>query len=202
MPRRRWGTVLRAALTLATGIAATRLHSQRRMRTEPNAVCDGRFTFVRLRYTVGRQSGWEFDYPAMERNFMTILHELTTMRPHVQESNVHTMDDPALTKYAVAYLSEPGFWIPNEHEAAGLRDWLAKGGVFIVDDFYFGQWQNFERSRRTVLPDVRCVRLTGSHPICNAFFTIGTLDGMTHPENDRARAEYYDIFEPAISCMH
>jgi hypothetical protein len=186
---------LLAAATLAMGIAATRLHSQRRMFVEPNAVYDGRYTFVRLRYTVGRASGWEFDYPAMERNFMTIVNELTTMRPHITESNIHTMDDPALTKYAVAYLSEPGYWIPNEREAAGLRDWLAKGGFLIVDDFYFSQWQNFERSMRMVLPHVRFVRLTVSHPIFDTFFTIKTLEGMTHPDNDNAHAEYYGVFE-------
>ena len=50
-------------------------------------------SLVRLRYTVGRASGWEFDYPAMERNFMTILNDLTTVHPHVRESNILTLDE-------------------------------------------------------------------------------------------------------------
>jgi len=162
---------------------------------EPNAAYDGRFTFVRLRYAGGRRSGWSFDYPAMERNFMTILDELTTVGPHVDESNVLTMDDTTLFRYPVAYLSEPGYWVPNEAEAAGLRAWLAKGGFLIVDDFYGRQWANFERSMMYVMPDARIVELDVSHPIFNTFFKIETLEGLSHPADDRAKAVYLGIFE-------
>ena len=63
---------------------------------EPNVPYDGRFTFVRMRYTEYGRSGWQFDYPQMERNFLTMMRELTTLRPHVQGSNIHTLDDPEL----------------------------------------------------------------------------------------------------------
>ncbi len=162
---------------------------------EPNAAYDGRYTFVRLRYDVYRRSGWEFDYPTMERNFMTIVQDLTTMRPHVRDSNVHDMDDPALSQYSIAYLSEPGYWVPTGSQALGLRNWLRKGGFLIVDDFYLGQWANFERSMRLVLPDARFVKLDRTHPIFDSFFRIDKLDGMAHPDNPSARAEYLGIFE-------
>lgn len=166
-----------------------------RMTLEPNAAYDGRYTFVRLRYTTYTAPGWSFDYPAMERNFMTILNDLSTVKPHTRESNIHDMDDPALTRYPIAYLSEPGYWLPSEREAKGLREWLNKGGFLIVDDFYFGQWVNFERSMKMVLPNARMVKLDVSHPIFNSFFHIKTLDGMTHPDNRNAKAEYLGIFE-------
>src|SRR3712207_1750828 len=113
-------------LTAAAGVAGA--WAQRWLRIEPNAAYDGRFTFARIRYTVYRRSGWEFDYPTMERNLMTMMRELTTLRPHVDGSNIHTFDDPELMKYPVAYLSEPGYWIPSEREVEGLRAYLAKGG--------------------------------------------------------------------------
>ena len=187
----RW--IVAAIATLA--ITASTASSQRRIYIEPNAPYDGRFTFVRLQYTVYGRSGWEFDYPAMERNFMTIANDLTTLHPHVRESNVHRMSDPVLSHYPVAYLSEPGFWIPDESEAAGLRNWLAKGGFLIVDDFYLRQWENFERSMKMVLPEGRLIPLDVTHPIFNSFFHIQTLDGMTHPDNASAKAEYLGIFE-------
>ena len=62
---------------------------------EPNVPYDGRFTFARIRYTVYGRSGWQFDYPQMERNLLTMMRELTTLRPHVEGSNIHTLDDPA-----------------------------------------------------------------------------------------------------------
>lgn len=136
---------------------------------EPNVPYDGRFTFVRLRYQFIIGRGWEFDYPAMERNLMFMVRELTSIRPHLRQSNVLDMDDPELAKYPAAYLSEPGYWVPNASEAAGLRDWMHKGGFLIVDDFYGNQWANFERSMRRVLPDVAFIRLDRSHPIFNSF---------------------------------
>ncbi len=192
---RRWQSRRMLAVLLGLGLTATTLWSQRGMFVEPNAAYDGRYTFVRLRYEVRSRSGWEFDYPAMERNFMTIMDELTTVRPHVKESNVHDMDDPALSKYAIAYLSEPGFWIPNESEAAGLRTWLLKGGFLIVDDFYGQQWQNFDRSMHAVLPKARLMKLDVSHPVFNSFFHIKSLSGMSHPEASNYKAEYLGIFE-------
>jgi hypothetical protein len=194
LPRRRRAIAILVALSVGA-VAAQPQRFRGRIPIEPNASYDGRFTFVRLRYTVHTRPGWEFDYPAMERNFMTILNDLSTVHPHVRESNVHDMDDPALARYPIAYLSEPGYWIPDEREAAGLRAWLTRGGFLIVDDFLLGQWTNFERSMHLVLPDARIVRLDVRHPIFDSFFRITTLEGMTHPDNRQARAEYYGIYE-------
>ncbi len=167
----------------------------RGVRVEPNAPYDGRFTFVRLRYTNAGRGGWAFDYPAMERNFMTVLNDLSTVHPHVRESNVLVLDDPTLFRYPVAYLSEPGYWMPDAQEARGLGTWLRKGGFLIVDDFFGRQWEQFTVAMRAVLPEGRLVRLEASHPVFHAFFDIRSLDGMHHPQNPSYRAEYYGIFE-------
>jgi hypothetical protein len=181
------------ALIAGAHLAAP-LGAQFRMRIEPNVPYDGRFTFVRVRYTVQRRSGWEFDYPAMERNLMKITDELTTIHPHVAGSNIHTFDDPELLKYPIAYLSEPGYWVPSESEVVGLRTYLAKGGFLIVDDFMRNEWDNFERQMRRVLPDARIEPLTVSHPIYDAFFHLDSLV-MGHPQDSRLRAEFRGIYE-------
>ena len=41
-----------------------------------NVPYDGRFTFARIQYA--RYGGWAADYPTMERNLTTILHEIST----------------------------------------------------------------------------------------------------------------------------
>ncbi|MEO7362366.1 MAG: DUF4159 domain-containing protein [Gemmatimonadaceae bacterium] len=193
--------IVLAAVLVVSGVVAERLYGQRRggfrgIYQDPNAPYDGRFTFVRLSYQVYNRSGWEFDYPAMERNFMTIINDLSTLHPHVRESNIHSMDDPILSKYPVAYLSEPGWWIPDQLEAEGLRKWLKKGGFLIVDDFFGSQWDNFERSMLAVLPGAKIVRLEVTNPIFNSFFKLKTLEGMYHPDNPGVYpAEYYGIYE-------
>jgi hypothetical protein len=166
----------------------------RRPVLEPNLPYDGRFTFARIRYTVYRRSGWEFDYPEMERNLMRVMQEISSLSPHTQGSNIHTFDDPELLKYPVAYVSEPGYWVPNEAECAGLRNYLAKGGFVIFDDFMLGEWFNFEAQIRRALPGSRVVRLEVSHPVFDSFFRIPSLT-MTYPNNPSLQAEFFGIFE-------
>jgi hypothetical protein len=165
-----------------------------RVRIEPNVSYDAQFTFVRIRYTVYGRSGWEFDYPAMERNLMTMVRELTTIVPHVDGSNIHTLDDPELLKYPIAYLSEPGYWLPSDAEVQGLRTYLAKGGFLIVDDFMRGEWYNFEQQIKRVLPDAHIHELEVSHPIFQSFFRLTTLE-MSYPHDAGLRAEFRGIFE-------
>lgn len=191
------GTVVLLLATLAA--SAGELRAQRRRGwwpavAERNVPYDGRFTFARIRYTEYGRSGWEFDYPTMERNLMTMMQEVTELRPHVRGSNIHTLDDPALLKYPVAYLSEPGYWIPSDSEASGLRTYLAKGGFLIVDDFMRGEWRNFERQILRVLPGARIERLDVSHPVFDAFFRIKSLD-MSYPHDPYLQAEFDGIHE-------
>ena len=162
---------------------------------EPNVPYDGKFTFARLSYSViGGRSGWEYDYPAMERHLMTMLEEITELHPHQFGSNIHAMDDPELLKYPVAYLSEPGYWHPNESEVLGLRNYIAKGGFLIVDDFMLNEWYNFERQMLRVLPGANIEYLQLGHPVFDSFFKIESLD-MPYPSRPNLRAEFLGIHE-------
>ena len=118
---------------------------------------------------------------------MTILNELSTVKLHGQ-SNVHTLDDPELFNYSVAYLTEPGYWI---------RRHGSRGTAHVAGE------RRIPHRRRLLLPaavgvfERACMRaaraahfpLDVSHPVFNTFFRITTLDGMTHPD-ERARAQY------------
>jgi hypothetical protein len=178
------------ATTLAAGTAV----AQRRIWIQPNAAYDGRFTFARLRYTVYNRSGWEFDYPEMERNLMRMVAEVTSVTPHIDESNIHTVDDPELLKYPIAYLSEPGYWHVSDTEAVALRTYLEKGGFLIVDDFMRGEWANFEAQINRVLPGARIHELTVEHPIFHTFFDLQTLD-MVYPHDAGLKAVFRGIYE-------
>ena len=160
---------------------------------QPNVKYDGRFTFVRIRYTplndgggFGRFRGgrndpkWDHDYAKGERHFSKILAELTTLRARTENTNILTLDDPELFKFPVAYLCEPGFWNPSDKEVAGLRSYLTKGGFIIFDDFVGNQIYNLEGQLRKVLPEARMIPLTPAHPLFDAFYRIPSLD-YVHP---------------------
>ena len=195
-----------AALVLAAAVvAAADGYDPPEVRYE-NTPYNGRFTFVRMRfrpsdwgpgrYEWGLDLKWNHDYPRAEAHFTKILQELTTLDPNTGGGNILGFDDPELLKYPVAYLSEPGYWIPSEQEAAGLRNYLAKGGFLIVDDFMQNEWYNFETQIRRALPWAQIRRLDLSHPIFDSFFRISTLD-MSYPTPGLQwlKAEFFGIFE-------
>src|SRR5919199_1446815 len=74
--------------------------------TVKNVPYDGRFTFVRIRYTpalggnwAGGRPSWVHGYPLAEQNLMRIMHEVSYLDAHVEEMNVVTLDDPELFHY-------------------------------------------------------------------------------------------------------
>jgi uncharacterized protein DUF4159 len=147
----------------------------------PNTPYDGRFTFVRVRYGpdygfASQALEWSHDYPAGEQHFMKIVNELSNLNPHTEETNILTFDDPALFKYPIAYLCEPGDWSLTDAEAAGLQAYLLKGGFVIVDDFRYQHWGNFQAQMSRVLPSARYYDLDLSNPIFHSFFEIKSLD--------------------------
>ena len=164
-------------------------------RERPNIRYDGRFTFVRLKYTTapggywyGGWPAWGHGYPIAEQNLMNIMNEVSYLSPHVDDINVLTLDDPDLFKYPIAYVIEVDWWAMTDSEAAELRTYLQKGGFLIVDDFKprrfrggfgsdFGSgWEVFAAQMRRVLPGGQFVDLEASHPIFHSFFEVNRLD--------------------------
>ena len=168
----------------------------------PNAPYDGRFTFVRVKFSAagdgfgfrGRDPKWDHDYPRAERHFTKILEELTTLQPRTQVSNILGFDDPELFKFPVAYLCEPGFWNPTEPEVAGLQAYLKKGGFLIIDDFAGNHIFNLEGQLRRVLPDARMLPIPVEHPVFDSFYKIESFEGYVHPYA-QVQTQFLGIFE-------
>jgi hypothetical protein len=198
------------ASLLAAAVVPAAVEAQRGERggrpPEPgvNPAYDGRFTFARIRYEMGIDGGgfrgmrgggfpWAHDYPRGERNFTRILNELSTVRARTEESVVLALTDKDLGKYPVAYMAEPGFWRPNDAEAAALRAYLQKGGFIIFDDFRGFDWNNLEQVMRRVLPAQRWIRLDGTHPIFDSFYRIP--DPEVLDSYGETRPTYWALFE-------
>jgi hypothetical protein len=159
-----------------------------------NLPYDGRFTFARLKYMTGPGGYYYCGLPAWahgyfpcrggsraEDSLMKIMNEVSYLNPHVEGSVVLAVDDPALARYPVAYMTEAGFWTLSDSEAAAFRAYLLKGGFVIFDDFRApprggGGWENFEANMRRVIAGAQFVDLDPSQTIFNAFFTIESFD--------------------------
>ena len=152
-----------------------------------NVKYDGRFTFARLKYTVGPGGyyynglpAWAHGYATAENNLLRIMNEVSSLRLRLDESNVYAMDDPELFKFPVAFMTEAGYWTMTDKEAAGLRAYFMKGGFVIFDDSRDGGrggggWNNFAMQMHRVLPDARFVDLDPSATIFHTFFEINSF---------------------------
>jgi hypothetical protein len=166
---------------------------------------DGRFSFVRIRYGSGddlaggrfrrREPTWAHDFPRADFHFLKILSEITFVPAWVDQGNILTLDDPDLSLFPIAYMSEPGFWTMSEAEAAGLRAYLQKGGFLIFDDFRGNHIQNLFAQMQQVLPGAQFKQLDATHPIFHSFFEINTLDPRSGYYADMGDTEWWGIFE-------
>ncbi len=208
----RWTRGACALLCLAALLAASMLAAQRfgrcngceALEAPPNPPYDGRFTYARIKFNMfgqeyrGRSNDikWGHDYPDADRHFPLIVQEVTTTQVRTDGSVIVALDDPDLFKYPFAYLCEVGFWIPSDAEAAGLRNYLLKGGFLLVDDFAGQYMFNFEAQLRKVLPEARLLPMTADHPIWDSFYRINAMEyfGVAGTFNG-LEAQFFGIFE-------
>jgi hypothetical protein len=180
----------------------------RREPTIRNISYDGRFTFVRVKYTpapdgywAGGRPSWSHGYPIAEQNLMKIMNDLSYLGAHDDDINALTLDDPELCKYPVAYIIEVGWWTMNDQEAEGLRSFIQKGGFVIVDDFKMpgwrglpgGGWEPFEANMKRVFPWAKFLPMDPRDPVFHTFFEILSLENFP---------QAYNAGEPIFSGLY
>ena len=73
--------------------------------------------------------------------------------------------------------ASPGTWAITPDETTNFRNYLAKGGFAIFDDFDGPwDWENFEACMASVLPGRHFERLELEDPVFQSFFHIKTLE--------------------------
>ena len=159
--------VLAAALFVAGGLTAA--HAQWGImegnfppRFPPRSMPDRDFAFCKVMYTSVRYErlgmGWSTDYPYAGINLMIRFSDLTTGRVSVDERGepnhwvVRFMDD-ALFNCPFTMAADVGTIGFSNEEVARLREYLLKGGLLWVDDFWGSRaWYHWEREIGRVLP--------------------------------------------------
>ena len=167
---------------------------------------DGKFALARLEYTTGPGGyyyrglpAWAHGYPQAEDNLLQILDALTSIHPHTDGPVVLDLDDPELSKYPVSYMTEAGYWVMSNQEAAAFRAYLLKGGFVIFDDFRppprgGGGWENFASNMERVLPGVQFFDLDESAPIFHSFFDVESFS-IIPQDYDFGRPVFRGIYQ-------
>lgn len=131
--------------------------------------------FARLIYNgriPGYYKNWYTDYPKSDRQLIMGVKRLTNLNIADHERAV-ALNDPELFKYPFLYTSEPEQMVLTDQDAAILREYLARGGFWVVDDFWGSfEWEAMMRQLRKVLPTAEIKDIPRDHPIFHSFYDV------------------------------
>jgi hypothetical protein len=185
MTRRRWlmGSLLPllaglAVLAYADDFSMLFVGSKDDFRfLEPQDKQPHEFTFVRLMYN-GRipayLKNWYTDYPTGDQKLVSMLKRLTSIdvAPDPRAIPIH---HPDLFDYPMIYSAEAGQMVFDESDARTLREYLGRGGFWMIDDFWgTDEWANFQQQIALVLPGQKIVDIPADHEIFHTMFNIDT----------------------------
>jgi hypothetical protein len=151
---------------------------------QPSGPSFGEYTFVRTIYNSpmrGRRGygyygagTWTTDYPEADNNFIVGLREWagTNLKIAARPEALEIMDD-RIFDYPILYAVEPGFMELSDEQALRLREYIMRGGFFMVDDFWGeAEWENVQEQFHKILPEYEIKDLPLSHPIFHSYLDI------------------------------
>jgi Domain of unknown function (DUF4159) len=186
--RRRLGPML-AVFAIVASVSAAQVWSGRETRSQPSTAFakpedfDGGFQFCRLVFrnaVNGDGDGWSVDWPRADENLSIRLSELTRIPVSMDGTGqpkhlLVRLTDPEISRCAFVMMTEPGGAYFDAEEAAGLRNYLLKGGFLWADDFW-GEyaWTFWESQIRQALPSLiyPIVDVPLDHPIFHEMLTV------------------------------
>jgi len=142
----------------------------------PDAWKETEFVFSRLRYRAGRAGSflgrWGTDANKSDRLFMQGLRRLTRVETRSVEEVVD-IDSDGIYNWPWLYAVSVGGWSLTPSQAERLRQYFARGGFLMVDDFHGEfEWANFMRGLNQVYPGFRIVEIEDGDPIFHTVYDL------------------------------
>ena len=138
---------------------------------------DTEFYFARLTYTYNQEGrwgpgAWMIDSPKAERHFLEGISRLTNIHANPMERYMRATDED-LWDCPWLYAVEPGQWTFSPEEADRLREYLARGGILVIDDFHGTyEWASMVRGLRKIIPDRPIVEMELSDPVFHTLYDL------------------------------
>lgn len=134
--------------------------------------------FARLIYNgriLAYYKNWYTDYPKGDEQLIMGIQRLTNLNIADRPRAV-PLNDPDLFKYPFLYSSEVGQIVLTDQDAAIMREYLARGGFWMVDDFWGSfEMDNFAIQLRKILPGAEIKNIPMDHPIFHSFYDIDKI---------------------------
>lgn len=147
---------------------------------------DARFHYCRVVYRPSMQGmggSWRTDYPRADINMSIRLAELTKTPvsfagPADPNHLLVTLGGDELFQCPLVILSAPGRALIDATEALRLREYLLKGGMLWVDDFWGTyQWEHWVGQLRKVFPasEYPIIDVPLEHPLFRTQFVVSEI---------------------------
>jgi hypothetical protein len=118
-------------------------------------------------------TSWTIDYPRADRRIAAAVRRLTRIRAKSVEQPVNLDDGDDVYNYPYLYAVEVGSWELTDAQARKLRDFLLRGGFFMVDDFHgTREWDTFIASMQRVFPDRPMTEINNDDPIFHTLWDM------------------------------
>ena len=127
---------------------------------------------------------WRVDFPDAEWNFLPALSRLTSisgelsadldLRESADRLHLEALDEH-IFKYPFLFTQQPGGagWRPSKREAEVLREYLARGGFLLIDDFHGSRDFNVVASAlKQILPDRGIIEIPGNGSLMHVLFDL------------------------------
>jgi hypothetical protein len=122
---------------------------------------------------------WTMDYPRSDRHLLEGIHRLTRIDVRPVEQIVQLDGTDEIYNWPITYAVEVGHWLLPDEQALQLRQYLLRGGFFMVDDFhgtapYRGvrEWDTFINSMSKVFPDRPIEEIPDNDPIFHTVYDL------------------------------
>ena len=147
---------------------------------------DGRWNYCRVMYRAAFRGGggnWTTDYPRADINMSIRLAELTKTRVSMSPDGdpnhlVVRLSSDQLFQCPLVIMSAPGRALIDGADATRLREYLLKGGMLWVDDFWGSyQWEHWVAQLRRVLPPDQypIIDVPLDHPLFRTQFVVSEI---------------------------
>lgn len=144
----------------------------------PQTKQNNNFTFARLIYngkTLAYKKNWYTDYPEGDRALIKLLSRSTYIDVAPEERSV-PINHLDLFNYPFIFSSEGGQMVFSNEDALVLREYINRGGFWMIDDFWgINEWLDFEREIKKIFPKREIVEIPNDHSIFHVFFDIDEI---------------------------
>ena len=102
------------------------------------------FVFARVQFNsfsrggFGYLQGWAHDYPDAEEHILQIANEATGINTEKMSYVIVDLESEDIFRYPFLYFSEVGEMNMTEKEVTNFREYLNRGGVAMINDFFLG----------------------------------------------------------------